>query len=401
MRRTIEFDDHIIRHWVLEKRANEIELAWDLQDVFNRHESLVGPLRQLASFAIDELDALRRGSIEGQRVVSASWEKERKGPRNQVIIRHGSLANLANAVPTLTASECSDVIRLYGEVVEKGGQTAKAAEKAGGSSPLQPYKQLDTQRMSFRQGGDPVWVAGRQRDRVDAQHPMPPPDNAAKEFVASQHGGISASLLRDGSTVLKIDRVFGLMEAADISGTTTDSIFFVHRYSSLFAQQFQQQLLRGALDDPIYQLLALATLVAGGHHSVLESGLSLSLNQGVTGVDYRVGLYTTLMPAGSRHEARGAVEHVLAYYEGNARNRLMLLSYNAPAHFDECFLFSKQGRDRAEFADLARADLTLLRRFRQLGNPWPTRLQLAAAFPGVEGMLHGPRVEAVPGGVHA
>lgn len=385
----IEYDDVRIRQFMIEKQANEIEMAWDLQEVFNRHESLVGPLRQLASFAVDELDALRRASPEGQRAVSVRWERERTGPKNRAIVKFQSLSNIANNVPGLTAEECSDVIRIYGEVVEECAELLKHQPQKQGfvpppSNPLQPYQALSAQKKNdFRLGGDPVWKEGRQRESK-----APLADTPVKEFIGSQRGGISNTSLKDTSTVLKIDRAFGLMEAADISGTTTDSIFFVDRFSRLFAAQFQQDLFRGALDDPIFQLLALATLIAGGHHSVLESALSLSLNHRLTDVCYKIGLYTSLLPETSRHPAKGAIQHVLELAERNTRNRLMLVYYDRPQSIGGGLLFAKQGAERALFARIAEAGLGLLQRFRQLPSPWPTKQHLTGIFPELTQVLN-------------
>jgi hypothetical protein len=376
MPQTIEGSDRISQ-FMLEKQANEIELAWDLRDIFNNNESLVGPLRQLASFALDELDALRRASAEGQQVVTAAWQGEVKGPKNKALIKYQTLANIINNVPSLSAEECSDVIRLYGEVVEKGAKKyGKPAQPQGfvppPPNPLKAYADLDGKKSSMRRGGDPVWKIGRQRDRTAPAAPAHLPPHV-HEFISSLKGGISVSTLKETSTVLKVNRVFGLMDAADISGTTTDSIFFIRRYARLFQQQFNQYPgLAGALDDPIYHLLALATLVAGGHHSLLESALSLSLNRHITGVVYKIGLYTSLLPSNSTHAARGVVFNKLRVAENNIRNRLLLAYYDGPQPRG-CYLYAKQGKEKDDFMRLAKADTFLLDSFRRFGDPWPKK----------------------------
>ena len=380
----IEYDEDRIRQFIMEKQANEIELAWDLRDVFNTNEILVGPLRQLVSFAVDELDDLRKGPFEGHQIVTAAWKKEVKGPKNKALIKYGNLTKLANNAPYLSAEECSDVIRYYGEVVEMGGEKYKAQQKARRYTPapdtLKPYADLDTEKGSFRRGGDPVWKAGRQRTRRPPTTPAKAPYDATYDFTYKLEGGISTATVLEKSTVLKIDRVFGLMVAADISGTTTDSIFFVNRYANMFRRYFNQYpLLAGALDDPIYQLLALATLVAGGHHSVLESGLSLTLNRHITSIDYRIGLYTSLIPLRSAHPARGDVLSKLSLAEKNVRNRLMLVYYREPNRIGGCYLFAKDGSERHRFEQLARGDTPLLHSFLRFGS-WPTQDQVLSLF---------------------
>jgi hypothetical protein len=108
MRQHIEYDEDRIRQYIVGKQANEIELAWDLRDIFNIHEELVGPLRQLVSFAVDELDEMRRGPFEGHQIVTAAWKKEVTGPKNKALIKYGNLTKLANNIPYLSAEECSD-----------------------------------------------------------------------------------------------------------------------------------------------------------------------------------------------------------------------------------------------------------------------------------------------------
>jgi hypothetical protein len=380
----IEYDEDRIRQFIVEKQANEIELAWDLRDLFNINERLVGPLRQLASFAVDELDELRKGPFEGHQVVTTAWKKEVKGPKNKALIKYGSLKKLSNNIPYLSAEECSDVIRYYGEVVEMGGEKYKAQQKARPYTPapgtLKPYADLDAEKGGFRRGGDTIWKAGRQRVKRPPTTPSPSPYDTPYDFTYQLKGGIAITTVLEASTVLKIDRVFGLMVAADISGTTTDSIFFVNRYANIFRRHFNQyDLFAGALDDPIYQLLALATLVAGGHHSVLESGLSLTLNRHLTSIDYRIGLYTSLIPIRSIHPARGDILNKLSLAEKNRRNRLMLIYYREPNRIGGCYLFAKDGSERHRFEQLARGDTPLLNSFLRFG-PWPTQEQVLSLF---------------------
>jgi hypothetical protein len=363
-----------IQQHILEKQALEMELAWDLRDVFDTEEQLVGPLRQLTSFAVDELDALRAGSMEGHQVFTKAWTDEAQKVKNQTLLKYGSLKSIQNSVPTLKAAECSDIIRLYGEVVEGG---AKFKPKQQGfvpaADPLKAFKGLDIQKGRMRRGGAPVWKQGRQRDRTAS----PPPPHIAPhmhEFVQSLKGGIASATLKDSSTVLKIDHVFGLSEAADISGTTTDSIFFIRRYARLFKQDFP--VLAGIIEDPLYHLLALATLVAGGHHSLLESALSLTLNRHITSVTYRIGLYTSLLPANTQHPARGAILRVLQAAEQDPRNRLMLVYYDRPGSVGGAYLFRKDGLERIEFERLSKADTFMLDRFRRFGGVWPGREQV-------------------------
>ncbi|UCF05183.1 MAG: hypothetical protein JSV33_14895 [bacterium] len=384
MPQPIDYDEDRIKRLIQEKQANEIELAWDLLEVFNTNEPLVGPLRQLVSFAVDELEEMKRESHIGHQIVKAAWNKEVGGPKNKTLINYGNLIKIRNNVPALKAEECNDIIRYYGEVVEMAAEKYRAQKKAAKYVPptgtLRKYDVLDTEKGTFRRGGDPVWKVGRQRDKKPPTAPVEHPYSAPYDFIYSQKGGIANITLRDTSTVLRIDRVFGLALAGDISGTTTDALFFINRYANLFRAQFNQYpLFAGALDDPIYQLLPLATLVAGGHHSLVESALSLTINRHLTGVNYKIGLYTSLLPDNTNHPTRGEIWNKLHLAETNMRNRLMLIYYKRPTRIGGCFLFAKKGIEKHQFEQLATANLHLLHTFMQC-HLWPTEEYVRRLF---------------------
>lgn len=86
------------------------------------------------------------------------------------------------------------------------------------------------------------------------------------------------------SVVGKMERAFGYpaeVMGADISGTTADSTYVVENFAP------QEGL------DPIMYLLPFATIVAGGHHHLLEVAATLTL---YGKIDYTVGLYDTILP---------------------------------------------------------------------------------------------------------
>ena len=383
----ISYDEERIETLVFQKQANEIELAWELLYQFDHAESLINPLRQLASFAVDEMLELRPNNLEERKAIMAAWNKEKrsqdtikrpswKSPRQWKDPKEGFgdpwsfLRSVSNNILTLRASECSDVIRLYGEVVEQGAKVRMAMPAY--HNPMLPRKKsvldkftaLDEAKEDYRKGGNEVWQEGRKRiKRPGKQIPKGP----ARDMLLAQEGGIWVWALMDSSTVLKIDRTFGVVEGADISGTTTDTIFFLDRFIGLFKQQMPSMV--GQLEDPIYQLLPLATIVAGGHHSLLEVALAQSIN----GVNhYSIGLYTTLMPDSSTHPARGQILNLLHRAENNVRNRLMVLYYRQPGVLGGCYLFAKQGRERMDFQKLALADLKMLNIFAAT-KPYPNQ----------------------------
>lgn len=137
------------------------------------------------------------------------------------------------------------------------------------------------------------------------------------------------------SIVGRMERMFGYpIMGADISGTTADSAYFVQRFGASIAMipamACQKALVEGKL-DPIFHLLPVATIVAFGHHHLLETALTLTLKKIVD--DYKVGMYGTLRPnewgktghAAAKQQIEGILNRatpqaprILVYYEGGA-----------------------------------------------------------------------------------
>jgi hypothetical protein len=121
---------------------------------------------------------------------------------------------------------------------------------------------------------------------------------------------------RGQSNILKLDRLFGLITGADISGTTTDTVFALEVWGS--------ELLTAA-----YYMLPLATIVHNNHHSLIEVALAMTLDGTI---NYDVGFYTTLRPKGctlppelskigeilATAEVSSLNQHFLLYYENGA-----------------------------------------------------------------------------------
>jgi hypothetical protein len=180
-------------------------------------------------------------------------------------------------------------------------------------------------------------------------------------FLISMEGGAARFALRDMSTVNRIDRVFGLVPLADISGTTTDTVYFLERFAA-------------PARDTVFYLLPLGTIVALGHHSLLEVALSLSINRIV---DYRIGFHTSLLPAGAV-QAAGRIRSALTAAETSPRNRHMLVYYargdgpSVPGVPSGCFLYEHQ--DRLAFRDFAKC-VEVLDSFPWM-PAWPNESQL-------------------------
>lgn len=157
----------------------------------------------------------------------------------------------------------------------------------------------------------------------------------------------------------KMDQVFGLMAGATISGTTADNIFFIKRFAS-------------PKMDPIFFLLPAATIVSGGHHSLLEVALPLMLN-GIN--DYTVGLYSTLFPRGSEIKSAPAgaarIRSTLRSAEDDSTNHLMLLHYsgNTPAG---CILYESRLSQDKQMWGRMQTGTVLMQLFKSLA-PYPNR----------------------------
>ena len=160
----------------------------------------------------------------------------------------------------LDASDCADVIRLAGEWVEVGGfGDGTRVRPPTGNSP-------GTVKEAFRAGGKKVWgpTARVRKDGWDIEPHLKAhmrDQNAAFTGMAGMRGhhGKKRSKRASGtSNVLALDRLFGLVVACDISGTTADCVFSLE----LFGGQFDM--------TAAYYMLPLGTIVHNMHHSVLE-----------------------------------------------------------------------------------------------------------------------------------
>jgi hypothetical protein len=222
----------------------------------------------------------------------------------------------------LDATDCADVIRLAGAWVEVGGfGDANPAQPPQGNTP-------GTVKDAFRAGGQSVWGGGA---RVRAGgwdiephlrgHMRDP--NAAFSGMAGvrgHHGKKASKRAAGSSSVLQLDRLYGLVVACDISGTTADCVFALELFGGDFGM------------TAAYYMLPLGTIVHNMHHSILEVALVASLNGEM---DYHVGFFDSLRPlrasgfpaelaglqnaintADSQMRQRGL--HHLRYYENQA-----------------------------------------------------------------------------------
>lgn len=210
-----------------------------------------------------------------------------------------------------TLEQCSDMIRLFGEVNESWKPLGLTPEHLKGQMGLRPdptyvkyprdAQGTPTKGKPIREGG---WGEFGHRDRGNKP---PQPTGAPYANIGSITRGVDRFRFLEHSVVAAMDRTFGLRpEGADVSGTTTDSIYAL-RWAGAEASVGPDLVLA-------VQLLPLVTMVPQGHHTMVECAHPLS-RRGI--IDYHIGYYTTLAPVQSPH----LFDPVLGALDGSDRNK--------------------------------------------------------------------------------
>jgi hypothetical protein len=355
-------DPITIRQWCEAKQRNEQELSQRLYKQFNS-DIASQKVRQVVQLAVqamvaDPFNPAFIAAINEEPFLDV-WKKATP-PGASVWAFQDILRKIADPAyhHHFELSDLSDLIRLVGAWVEKGGM--------GGSIGLAPIKE------AFRPGvlptqpetGPPGWATERwtrevagvwgpgRRDRGN------PWDIEAHIQPVWRQGGVAGLKLKraqGNSNVLKIDKLFGLLTGADISGTTSDTTFVLEAWGA-------------GLLHSAYYLVPAASIVYNCHHTLVEVALALSLNKVI---DYRIGYYTTLLPQGGTPPELNAIGDYLRFAENDQRNRHFLIWYenHSPAgciHFDRPW-----EKDLLKMQDLSRATKVLAQA--QNLSPFPTR----------------------------
>lgn len=326
-----------------DKQIVEAILAQDLYKYFNTGQALTN-LQKLATRCAREM-------VYGQESTLLAAAEEEKNLRVWSKIGGKTTDSLVNFFGTpgsraheLDATDVADMIRLYGCWVEHGGfsrvefrgpgqdawgsggkkftETAamKDAYRAGAPGHKGQWKKTEVEAVWGDKKGRfaNVGVARRFRgggsEIEDHIKPFMRDSNTFSGMGGLPNNpGIGKRAAGD-SNVLKIDRIFGLITGADISGTTTDTVFAL--------ETLGQDFLTAA-----YYMLPLATIVHNNHHALIEVALALSIN-GV--LDYHIGFYSSLLPKAVRNvpaELAG-VDGILLNAERDPRNRFFVVYYN-------------------------------------------------------------------------
>jgi hypothetical protein len=295
----------------IQKRDLEVEVAKALNGFFQQHykysiQRLVHRLI-LHILSVEELKLTawlipkRREYLTFQRDVKPTWV---------------GLNEFLNREPFWTLENCSDMIRLFGETNERWKDFGLHDTHLKGQQSLRPeptFLKVGSSK-PIKEGG---WGGDfGHRDRKDVPKEQIVRRGAPYEDIGTRIvRGVDKYKFEPKSVIGAIDRTFGLRpEGADISGTTTDSIYAL-RWAGGVA---------GVSPDVLraIQLLPLVTMVPQGHHTIVECSCPLS-RQGY--IDYHIGYYTTLVPKGAADTVGSRFNSVLAPFDEPARNKHILV----------------------------------------------------------------------------
>ncbi len=228
---------------------------------------------------------------------------------------------------------CSDVIRLFGELSENPVIRNLPDHDDAWKTMGEKGKYRPEPVFAVPKGGDKK-IGWGHRDRGDREHPAQigaPFTELARVHVKWR--GVEKFEFGDASVIKTIDYTYGLpIEGADVSGTTADSYAAV-KWSL-------EKLVPNR--DPAVHLIAIATMVPQGHHTIVECAWPLT-RQGV--MDYHIGFYDTLAPSGL-----AALSADLSQFNNDRRNQhLFVLAKGA---VQSNFLFNGPG-EAAEYKKIA------------------------------------------------
>ncbi len=361
---------------IVEKQSVEVGLSLDVQEIFD--VEMIPDLRQMCEASIMKVDAMAQENSKFADLYPAKWSFYgcMKGmPR-------WDGATLLGHAKFWKTSDCGDWIRVYGEIIEEKkffspNQDAKrtAPQLGGGkgywSKPKAPGAQKG-QTSGDQSLDQPNLQASSLRRRLEYST-LTIHDQGLYDLETTESGFLMKSMMFSGikkwaimanDVTGKMDRVFGLMKGATISGTTTDNIYFLEKFGK-------------AIKDPILYLLPIGSIAGGGHHSLLEVAVPLTMNKLM---DYSVGLYSTLIPSGpyptrSGLRQRGADDlmRVCGLWEERPENHLLLCYYEQGQLAGA--LVADKTKDRVDWQRAFKADDSLMGAFASMAIS-PTEGQL-------------------------
>jgi len=198
---------------------------------------------------------------------------------------------------------CSDVIRLFGELAEQKWVPAidQHWHIMASKDDLRPQPVYAKPEKSDVGWGHRHRLNREPGEAGEVGAPFMP---LPRERVSLR--GVERFKFGDDSVIATLDWTYGLQEeGADVSGTTTDSIAAM-RWAS------------GGHVNPVAQLIAIASMVPQGHHTVTECAWPLTRHGYM---DYHIGFYETLVPEGGY----AGLANTLEVHNVDARNKHVLV----------------------------------------------------------------------------
>lgn len=287
-----------------EKRDLEVDVAKKLYGYFNAQYKY--RIQKLVRILLNHIL-----SAKNQKFLNETLSKK----RNQFLMFqrgveasvHG-LEQLLEREAFWTLDQCSDMIRLFGEINEIWEDV--------GLSPhhLKEQKKLRPDPTYLKVGsGKPVKEGGWGKDFGHRHRGNRPAQETGEPFVniGPITRGVDKFQFLPKSVIAAIDRTFGLRpEGADVSGTTTDSIYAL-RWAGGVSGLTQDM-------TKAIQILPMVTMVPQGHHTMVECAYPLS-RHGL--IDYHIGYYTTLSPK----QSPALFNTVLGPLETSEKNKHILV----------------------------------------------------------------------------
>lgn len=403
--------NHEYIKYVTTSRARiETNLAKTLYGIFNKNP-IIDSLRKVVGAAIENLVPLINDNVTNKIITDRLVSKEYK---DLAVWKHANTYNIVvkwdpdkeggwttkppfknwkNARAALyrvwlcknawSASDCSDLIRLFGDLCEQNKGAAVYSDSDNKYSAHYNDNKRDFEQFkpdSYFYAVDPgknpnakknfeakghkisrTRASGPNKEKLAAGIPAPHVAAGRDKIKYVKLGGpktlwgIDLYRLMPESTVRKIDIVFGMPAGADASGTTADSILVINRVKS-FVDAYKGLGIDIGLgaegQEYLLQLLPLVTMVSQGHHTLFESALTLTYHKYI---NYAVGFYETLLPdvKGSlMPEAVGEIKTALKAASDDPGNDHILAYYDPVGEVYEGWLFDKE-EDKAALKKFA------------------------------------------------
>ena len=234
---------------------------------------------------------------------------------------------------------CSDVIRLFGELAEDE-VVKKASEDANWYIMAQKDKLRPEPVFAKPEKSQEGWGHRHRENRVVPVAMLEEPFIHIDRHTVNWRGVEKFRFGKD-SVIENIDWTYGLQkEGADVSGTTADSIAALR-----WAWRST------GLVNPIVHLIAIATMVPQGHHTIVECAWPLTRHKYM---DYAIGFYDTLVLPG---QDCGGLSDSLRTWNNDVRNKHVFLCRDASRTLQLNFWFDKPDEieEYRKIADLRRA----------------------------------------------